>query len=130
MAINFKNLRVLVIDDEGYIRRLICKSLRQLDILNVYEADDGQSGLQQVVRVRPNLILCDIHMAPVNGLTFLRKLRAAKLDVIRTIPVIFLTGDSHITTIVKARELEPNGYMVKPVSVTDLKMRIQSVLDK
>ena len=69
-------------------------------------------------------------MAPVNGLTFLRKLRAAKLDVIRTIPVIFLTGDSHITTIVKARELEPNGYMVKPVSVTDLKMRIQSVLDK
>lgn len=130
MAINFKNLRVLVIDDEGYIRRLICKSLRQLDILNVYEADDGQSGLQQVVRVRPNLILCDIHMAPVNGLTFLRKLRAAKLDVIRNIPVIFLTGDSHITTIVKARELEPNGYMVKPVSVTDLKMRIQSVLDK
>ncbi|MEQ8709679.1 MAG: response regulator [Rhodospirillales bacterium] len=130
MAVDFKNLRVLVVEDEGYIRRLICKSLRQLDILNVYEAEEGQYGLQQVVRVRPHLVLCDIHMEPVNGLTFLRKLRAAKLDSIRNTPVIFLTADGHIDTVVKARELEPNGYMVKPVSVTDLRQRIQSVMDK
>ncbi|MRG71875.1 response regulator [Alphaproteobacteria bacterium HT1-32] len=130
MAVDFKNTRVLVIDDEGYIRRLICKSLRQLDILNIYEAEEGQYGLQQVVRVRPHLVLCDIHMEPVDGLTFLRKLRAAKLESIRNTPVVFLTGDSHIDTVVKARDLEPNGYMVKPVSVTDLRQRIQSVLDK
>tara|TARA_R110000787_G_scaffold16622_25_gene50795 strand:- start:38785 stop:39177 length:393 start_codon:yes stop_codon:yes gene_type:complete len=130
MAVDFKNTRVLVVEDEGYIRRLICKSLRQLDILNVYEAEEGQHGLQQVVRVRPHLVLCDIHMAPVNGLTFLRKLRSAKLESIRNTPVVFLTGDSHINTVVKARNLEPDGYMVKPVSVTDLKQRILAVLDK
>jgi DNA-binding response OmpR family regulator len=67
-------------------------------------------------------------MEPVDGLMFLKMLRGAKLPHIRNTPVIFLTADSKRDTVLFAKDLHVNGYLVKPVAMSDLKTRIDTIL--
>jgi two-component system chemotaxis response regulator CheY len=124
----FPNLRVVVIEDEDYTRRIIIRSLRQLGVVKVHEARDGGEGLKVVATVRPNIVLCDIHMEPIDGMKFLEDLRQLPIPAIASIPVVFLTADAEQNTVISAKKLQVNGYLVKPVSITQLQRRIESVL--
>lgn len=124
----FPNLRVVVIEDEDYTRRIIIRSLRQLGVVKVHEARDGGEGLKVVATVRPNLVLCDIHMEPIDGMKFLEDLRQLPIPAIASIPVVFLTADAEQNTVISAKKLQVNGYLVKPVSITQLQRRIEGVL--
>lgn len=124
---SYENLRVLVLEDEAFIRRIICRLLRQIGFRLIDEAENGIDGLREVMRVRPNLILCDIHMEPMDGITFLRKLRGLGSGPLTQVPVIFLTADKQRDTVVSAKELQVDGYLAKPVSLKTLKDRIDHV---
>lgn len=126
--VSFPALRIVVIEDESFTRNLILRGLRQLGVTKIHEATDGGEGLKVVATVRPNLVLCDIHMEPVDGLGFLENLRRLPIAAIAATPVVFLTGDSEQRTVLAARQLQVNGYLVKPVSVAQLQKRIEAVL--
>lgn len=126
--INFSTLKVLVIDDETYIRRVVTQLLRRLEVTYIVEAAEGKQGFMEVVRNRPDVVLCDINMKPVDGMMFLSILRKTSNTEIAQTPVIFLTADSQQETVIRAAKLHVNGYLVKPVSLTDLKKRITAVL--
>lgn len=111
------------------MRTVIRRILANLKIINVHEAAEGGDGLMQTLRVRPSLVLCDVHMQPIDGVKYLRTLRDVKVPQIRDTPVIFLTGDSNQDLVLRARELKVSGYMVKPVSVNDMKKSLGRVLD-
>lgn len=126
--INFSALKVLIIDDETYIRRVVAQLLRRLEVTYIVEAAEGKQGFMEVVRNRPDIVLCDINMKPVDGMTFLGILRkTSNVEIART-PVIFLTADSQQETVMRAAKLHVNGYLVKPVSLNDLKKRITAAL--
>lgn len=125
---SYTDVRVLLIDDETHTRVMIKGLLRQMGISLMMEAADGKEGLTEIARTRPTLVLCDIHMQPMNGRQFLKTLRAAKTEWINKMPVIFLTADSNPETVKLARELQVDGYLVKPISFADLKARIDTVL--
>jgi two-component system chemotaxis response regulator CheY len=125
---NYSTTRVLVIEDEGHVRRIVCRLLRQIGFQLVDEASDGNDGMMQAVRVKPDLILCDIHMEPVGGLEFLGKLRRLSNPAYANLPVIFLTGDANADTVMVARKLNVSGYLVKPVSLDQLKTRVDAAL--
>lgn len=124
----FEHLRVLVLEDEVYIRQIICRMLRQIGFGLIDEAADGADGFRELLRVRPDVILCDIHMAPIDGITFLKKLRALRHEQLSVIPVIFLTSDIQKDTVLAAKELRVDGYLAKPVSPKILRERIEHVL--
>lgn len=124
----YENLRVLVLEDETYIRQIICRLLRQIGFRLINEAANGVEGFKEILRVRPQVILCDIHMEPVDGITFLRKVRALGHDPLAQVPVIFLTADKQHDTVMAAKELRVDGYLAKPVSMNTLKDRIDHVL--
>lgn len=124
----FADLRVVVIEDEGYTRTIIVRGLRQLGIVKVHEARDGGEGLKVVATVRPSLVLCDIHMEPVDGLQFLDNLRKLPIPAIASTPVVFLTADAGQSTVLAAKNLKVDGYLVKPVLITQLRKRIEGVL--
>ncbi|GHD63008.1 response regulator [Thalassobaculum fulvum] len=124
----YENLRILVLEDEWYIRQIICRLLRQIGFQLIDEAENGVDGFREILRVRPHLILCDIHMEPVDGITFLRKLRALGHEQLSQVPVIFLTSDKQRETVLAAKELRVDGYLAKPVSLATLKDRIDHVL--
>jgi two-component system chemotaxis response regulator CheY len=124
----YDGVKVLVVEDEVHTRTMIKGMLRQIGIYSTLEAADGKAGLTEIARTRPTLVLCDIHMKPVDGRQFLKMVRATKVDWVRNIPVIFLTADANPEMVKLARELQVDGYLVKPVNVTDLKARIDLVL--
>jgi two-component system chemotaxis response regulator CheY len=128
MQIDYSKYRILIIEDEEYTRGIIARLLRQIGFQSVYTAGSGKEGLSEAVRCKPHLILCDIHMPNGDGLTFHKMLRNFKLDAVRSIPVIFLTADQNRETIMAAKGVGARGYLVKPVSLTDLKNKVDAVL--
>jgi two-component system chemotaxis response regulator CheY len=128
--IDYELKRILVIEDELHIRKIICRLLRQIGYRLIDEAADGAEGFKTLLRVQPDVILCDIHMEPVDGITFLRKLRGLSQPKYAAQPVIFLTGDTDSTTVIAAKDLQVDGYLVKPVSLKSLKDRIDAILTR
>jgi two-component system chemotaxis response regulator CheY len=125
--IDYGRIKVLVIEDEVHTRSIIRSQLLQIGVREIAEAAHGKEGLVQVARVKPHIILCDVHMEPVDGLEFLRVLRKIKLEVVRNTPVIFLTADAQSDTVLFAKEHAVNGYLVKPVSAAQLKAHIDKI---
>lgn len=126
----YESIRVLVLEDEGHIRQIITSLLRQLGFRHIHEASDGGEGFKELVRVRPEVVLCDIHMKPVDGLEFLSKLRRLGNPVIAETPVLFLTADMQQQTVLTAKKLNVDGYLVKPVSHASLKQRLDTVFQR
>ena len=127
-ADDYKGVSVLIVEDEATTRASIRSQLRQIGIHTVSEAADGKAGLNEIARTRPTLVLCDVHMQPVDGRQFLKMVRTVKVEWVKNIPIIFLTADANPDTVSFAKEFQINGYLVKPVSVKDLKTRIDLVL--
>ena len=124
----YKDVTVLIVEDEPTTRASIRSQLRQIGIPTILEANDGKAGLAELARTRPTLVLCDVHMKPVDGRQFLKMVRTDKVEWVKNIPIIFLTADANPDTVAFAKEFHVNGYLVKPISVNDLRSRIDAVL--
>lgn len=85
---NLTKARILIVEDDRLMRSLIVNGLRQLGIQDVHECDDGTGGLLSASKLQPDLILTDIHMEPMNGLEFVKQLRALPNAVISATKVI------------------------------------------
>ena len=128
--IDYAKIKILIIEDEAHTRAIIRSQLLNLGLREIAEAHNGKEGLIQLVKTRPHLALCDVHMDTMDGLEFLKTLRALKVEAVRNTPVIFLTADAQRDTVVFAKEHAVNGYLVKPVSVAQLKAHIDAVAEK
>jgi two-component system chemotaxis response regulator CheY len=124
MSLN-KNMRVVIVDDYTTMLRILRNLLRQLEINNVEEANDGDTALQLMQRSPPDLIISDWNMAPVTGLDLLRNVRAdAKL---KHIPFIMVTAESKTENVVTAKKAGVSNYIVKPFNADTLRAKIASV---
>ena len=123
-----ERLRVLIIEDQPHMRQLVRHTLSRLGIRHVYEAEEGGAGLRMTIRVRPEIVLCDVHMEPVGGLDYLENLRDFQNPEIALTPVIFLTMDAAEETVMRSRAHAVNGYLVKPTSTARLRDTINRIL--
>ena len=132
MAENIKNpypeIRILILEDQFETRVLIRRLLAQIGFRLIHQGESGVDGFRELLRVKPDVILCDIHMASMDGMTFLRKLRGISAREFSEIPVIFLTSDRQSATVENAVGLRVDGYLAKPVSLTALKGHLDAVL--
>lgn len=125
----YEDCAVLVIEDEPFVRLTIAFILRQMGFRRVLEADNGQAGLESCAREKPQIIVCDIEMEPVDGLDFLATLRQQESDQRQRIPVIFLTNHTQSALLERAMSLGVDAFVVKPPSFTALKDRIDRILN-
>ncbi len=102
--------KILVIDDEVYIRDSIIGFLEDYDF-EVMQAENGKVGLEIVTREHPDLILCDLRMPVMDGLEVLSQV--SKLD--DSIPIIIVSGAGNIGDTVEALRLGAWDYIIKPV---------------
>jgi two-component system chemotaxis response regulator CheY len=124
--VDLKSLHILVIDDEDFIRRLIARVLYELEINNVIEARDGSEALTFVKQAPAGFdaIICDLEMPKMNGIEFVRQLRA-DADVSKSqTPILILTGHSMEGKIKEVVELGIHGFLAKPVSKGTLEKRL------
>jgi CheY-like chemotaxis protein len=125
---DFKSARVIVVDDEAIMRTYVLNNLRRLGILDLYAFEDGATALREVVKLKPDLVLTDVHMKPVGGIEFVRRLRDHANNQISNTKVIFLSADSSMSTIGEALPLGVSGYLVKPPSLAALGAKIENAL--
>lgn len=126
MTAALDQLKVLIIDDQDFVRAIIRKMLGQVGIGNVVEARDGSSGLESVGRDRPDLVICDVRMRPLDGFGFVRSLRANPENA--AIPVILLTAHTDETTMALADDVGVDAFLAKPVLAAALKDMIAQVI--
>ena len=126
--VDFKDLRVLLLEDEQFMRDLIGRLLAELDVGVVVTATDGEDGYRKLKRARRpfHLVICDLEMPNVNGFQFLRRLRTSTEVVTPDVPVLVLTGHSDESTLHKVVELGVQGFLAKPVSKATLEERIRA----
>jgi two-component system, chemotaxis family, chemotaxis protein CheY len=125
---DIKRARVILVEDDRVMSAFVLGQLRRLGILDLYAFEDGAVAMTQVTKLKPDLIITDVHMQPVGGVAFVRELRTAADAAIKSIPVIFLSADSSSETIGEVLPLGVSGYILKPPTLSALDQKIQHAL--
>jgi two-component system, OmpR family, phosphate regulon response regulator PhoB len=116
--------RVLIVDDDPDIQRLVSYNLSQAGF-QVLSASTGRTALDTVQEQPPDLIILDIMMPDVDGLEVCRTLRQREDS--RRIPIIMLTARSEEIDRVVGFELGADDYVMKPFSPRELVLRVKSI---
>ncbi|ADK85382.1 response regulator receiver protein [Desulfarculus baarsii DSM 2075] len=117
--------RILVVDDSLTIRNLLSMVLRQ-NGHDVVTAGDGFEGLQQLAAHRVDLIISDLNMPRMDGLSFIKKIR--QNDSTSAIPVILLSTEKASRDIDNAMDAGASKYLVKPVLPAVLAAEVKKLL--
>jgi two-component system, chemotaxis family, chemotaxis protein CheY len=118
---------ILVIDDDPSIVHLLKENLEQ-EGYRVLQGYDGQMALQIAKSSKPNLIIMDVNMPLINGLKALEFLRG--LPETKTIPILFLSGESS-STLIPSLEAAPRvAHVKKPIDLDDLNSLVRQLLQK
>ena len=106
--------RVLVVDDEASIRDLLEKTLTLNNEYDVDVAPDGRSAIERMRMYPYDLLITDLKMPGMDGLTVIREARRYKADL----PVIIITGFSTESAAIEAANVGVAGYLTKPFRVS------------
>ena len=109
--------KILVIDDEPEVVELLKKRLERVGY-QVMTATDGMGGFKKACEQKPDLILLDIIMPGVDGLTVLRRLRAEEATC--DIPVIMVTAKGRPASMFEAQRYRATDYIIKPFQWSEL----------
>ena len=102
--------KILIIEDEQFIRELYRDEIKR-EGYNTYTAENGKEGLLKVYELKPDLILLDIMLPKLSGLSLLKEIKNNK--GVKDIPVILLTNLGQDSVIKEAFSLGAEGYLLK-----------------
>jgi two-component system chemotaxis response regulator CheY len=118
---------ILIVDDSPLIRSVI-KIYLKGGLYEFLEASDGQRALSVLKLVKVDLVIVDFNMPVMNGLVFLEKVRGDDTPMVRTVPVIFLTGDSDPDLVERAIGAGADAFLTKPVTSAGLLETVRKLL--
>ena len=117
---------ILLVDDEPQTRDLLRLMLKR-DGYEVFEAEDGYEALEKVKSIVPDLVLLDVMMPDIDGLTVCRRIR--KDDALSSIPVVMLSARTHLEAVEKGIMAGATRYLTKPIGRKELLQHIREVFD-
>jgi two-component system chemotaxis response regulator CheY len=123
-----RSARILIVDDEFYIRKVVRTLLLSMGATDVHDAPDGASGLNAVGALDPDVVLLNWQMAGMNGPEFVRQVRSPDTFRHPNVPIIMLTGHGEHSRVIEAMRLGVHEFLAKPVSGKALHERLASVL--
>lgn len=128
--IAFDELRFVVADDNAHMRRIVRTLLRAFGSREIYESEDGASGLEAVEAYSPDILISDIKMPIFDGIELTRMIRNPDGCKHPFLPIIILTAYSEKKHVIAARDAGATEFLCKPVSAMALYRRIQNVVAK
>ena len=125
---NNKNMsKILVIEDEAAIRRVLVKILsEESEMYEVDEAEDGSIGLEMIKKTDYDLALCDIKMPKMDGVEVLQAAKKIRPEI----PFIMISGHGDLDTAVNTMRLGAFDYISKPPDLNRLLTTVRNALDK
>jgi DNA-binding response OmpR family regulator len=118
--------RVLIVDDEPYIRRILCFKLERAGYAT-FEAQSAEDAEAVLAGEEIELMLLDIGLAtPTNGFDLASRLR--RNSKTKRLPIILLTARGFASDVLRGHEIGAAGYITKPFSTDDVIDRVQAIL--
>ena len=118
--------RIIVVEDESSVREMVAKMLSS-NGYDVEQAQDGLDGLRKVDAARPDLIIADVMMPNLDGLTLIKALK--EHPETKGIPVIFLTAKGDARSMIEGINVGAKYYLTKPFQMEDLMSKVGKVLN-
>ncbi|MCJ7748512.1 MAG: response regulator, partial [Desulfobacterales bacterium] len=118
--------RILVVDDEKEIRDFLYKALSRLGGFHVELAETGEEALQKIEKETFDLIMTDLKMPKMDGLQLITKIAKSKPEIL----TVLMTGHGTIDSAVEAMKQGASDYLMKPLNLDELIIRIQKVLEE
>lgn len=125
-----QSLRVLIVEDNQYVRNTIRMLLTNIGVKQLYEAPDGMTALDTIRTLSPDLIILDSDIPYLSGPELVRLVRSPNGCPTPDVPIIMLTGHGERWRVVEALRLGVNEFLVKPVSSKQLLDRMIAIFAK
>jgi two-component system chemotaxis response regulator CheY len=120
---------VLLVDDSPTVRNIVKIYLMNLKVSTV-EADDASRALQILRLVPVSLVIADINMPGMDGITFVKEVRASPMPQVRSVPILLLTAEKNTDLRQRGTEAGANAFIQKPVSHHELTETVRQFLSK
>ncbi len=130
IQINMDEMNLLLVDDSRTDRLLLKAILEDIGIGSIRQAEDGGEALKILQTFPADLVLCDLHMAPMDGIEFIRQLRTANTSPNPFLPTLMLTADATSERLNEALKAGVNGFLGKPIKPETMRRQIQSIFSR
>lgn len=118
--------KIMIVEDEVITGMSLQHLLEHWGYAICEQVSSGREAIKKAEREKPDIVLIDINLnGEISGIEAARQIRSRFC-----IPILFITGYSDKETIKEARDIEPVGYFVKPIDFHELKLTIDSIVQK
>ncbi len=130
MTYNLEHIKVLIIDDMRPMLTLSKAILNSFGFTNITLAENGADGFEKYCAIKPDFVITDWLMDPVDGLAFTDLVRKSPLSPNPFTPIIMMTGFSSRLRVMNARDRGVTEFLVKPFTARDLYARVFQIIEK
>ncbi len=127
MTHDLSKLAVLVVDDNGNMRKVVRTLLATMGIKGVMEAETATGAILEMHQHDIDVVITDLSMQPMNGIDLVRMVRMGRDSPNPHVPIIMLTGHTELELVHEARDVGIDEFVPKPVSVRGLYERLVSI---
>ncbi|HJS46169.1 MAG TPA: response regulator [Rhizomicrobium sp.] len=125
----FDRVRVLVVDDNVHMRKLVTTILQAFGVQQITEAESGDRAWTALRETNPDVVVLDWVMEGMSGLELIQMIRTNPQAPNPFVPVIMLTGHTSLDYVRQARDAGVNEFIAKPVSVKTMMSRLVAVIE-
>ena len=118
---------IITVDDSSTMRRIIKNTLQKLGFETILEAGNGVEALEVMSKNKVDMIVTDWNMPEMDGLTFVKAVRAK--DEYKDLPILMITTEAPKEDILTALRSGVNNYVVKPFTPETLQEKVFKLLD-
>ncbi|EGB16232.1 response regulator receiver protein [Pseudodesulfovibrio mercurii] len=119
------DIKALLVDDEESFRNTLCKRLTRRG-MTVEQAGSGEEALERLKTFQPDVILLDVKMPGMDGLTALHKIK----EINPLVEVVMLTGHASMEIAIRGMELGAFDYLMKPVEFEELLYKLEDASER
>jgi two-component system, chemotaxis family, chemotaxis protein CheY len=125
----FDRLKILVVDDNAHMRKLVITILQAFGVIQIQEAESGERAWALLREINPDVLIVDWMMEGMTGLELVSMIRSNPQTPNPFVPVIMLTGYTQVDHVRQARDGGVNEFIAKPVSVKTMMSRLMAVIE-
>jgi CheY-like chemotaxis protein len=125
----FDRLKVMVVEDNAHMRKLVVTILQAFGCNQITEADSADRAWALMRDSTPDVIVLDWVMEGMSGLDLVKKIRTDPETPNPFVPIIMLTGHTHLNQVRQARDAGVSEFIAKPVSVKTMMQRLMAVIE-
>lgn len=115
MGDNPPKIKALLVDDEIHVLDILKQVIMAMGIIP-FVAENGEEALKIYKKEKPDLIISDIYMPKLNGISLLKEIKTYEPEK----PVVLITGYAHYEQLIKSLETGPDGFLEKPFDLSKL----------